>query len=102
MRTREFSWPLFVHKETQSQWQSHTSDSTQWLYCAVVCPWLCGVFSLFSETSQDPSLWNSSPLGWHMEGHSKVKWLLPVCCSLSVQLSPVCPVLVMACLLQGR
>lgn len=45
MRTREFSWALFVHKETQSQWQSHTSDSTQWLYCAVVCPWLCGVFS---------------------------------------------------------
>lgn len=51
MRTKEFSWPLFVHKETQSQWQSHTSvyTATQWLYCADLCPRLCGVFSWLQQ-----------------------------------------------------
>lgn len=84
-------------KATRVTLHSGSTVQTSVLGCVTSSPgYNSGCF--LRETSQDPSLWNSSPLEWHMEGHSKVKWLFPVCCSWS----PVCPVLVMACLLQGR
>lgn len=59
-------------KVTRVTLHSGSTVQTSVLGCVASSPgYNSGCF--LRETSQDPRLWNSSPLGWHMEGHSKVK-----------------------------